>query len=504
MLIETSKFIFNKAKRFFLYFPVIVIFFGYVIGIVTGESLRLSFHYPILSVLIGVVLTLISFFVSRRSLSRLLLLVASVIIGFGNVSCSRVDNENLRIQSQTIPINEEIQVKAVIKEIGYSNGNTNLTIGGLEESFSYFGYAKLKVVGKLKEFTEDDEISLTAVFEIPENYDEFDYVEYLERKEIFLIGEGSDVEKVGNRVGVKNWVGVLRNNIIEKTRKIISEPEASLLLGLTIGYRADFDESFEAALRKTGTTHIIAVSGYNVTLLVAIIVGLSAPLGKRPSSVLGFVFLIFFCFLTGFNIPVVRAALMFFVIWLAKSFGRECSAFLGLSIASLIILLINPFIIWDISFQLSFLSTIGLILGGTFDIFNEYDGFWNFLKDSLLSTLWAFLITLPVIVFNFGSFTILTFFSNLLVLPLVNITTILGIVFIVGVLIHHFVGLGISLLLWPILHLIYKIIDWVSSFPFGIIDLSCNLTQAAMYYILLLFTISFFNARKDLNIRKNG
>jgi ComEC/Rec2-related protein len=210
---------------------------------------------------------------------------------------------------------------------------------------------------------------------------------------------------------------------------------ASLSQGLVLGDDSGFNDEIKKIFQRQGLSHIVAVSGFNITIIILVSAWFSQKLGMSFSWQIWFqlIFTFIFIWLVGFSPSVLRAGAMSYVLILAKSLGRKCHPVRALFIGSLILLSLNPLFLFSVSFQLSFLATLGLLLG--WEILPDWSSlngnFLSKLKSEVFSvvnsTLMASLWTVPVLINTFGFFNPFSSVSNALVLPLIPILMFLNI-----------------------------------------------------------------------------
>ncbi len=244
--------------------------------------------------------------------------------------------------------------------------------------------------------------------------------------------------------------------------QIFPAPESALLSGILLGFDNNIPPDIQAAFRKTGTTHIIAISGFNISILVALFSAFFFRLfGTRKGILATTIALLVYVLLTGASPSVVRAAIMGSLGLFASLLGRRQNGINSLAFVCTIMCIINPFLPWDISFQLSFLSTLGLILfaepmvewarhilarllpshsmGNVAEKIGEY----------VLFTLAALIMTFPVMAYHFHAFSWLSFFTNPLILPVQPAVMILGGLSLLLGMIWLPLGQIVAYLAWP-------------------------------------------------------
>ncbi len=276
-------------------------------------------------------------------------------------------------------------------------------------------------------------------------------------------------------------------NIINQ---LLPEPHAGLLNGILFGTKATLSKDFLDALTKTGTLHIVALSGMNITILGSIIdLTLLRFVSRRISSVLTIMIIIGFVGFVGASASVVRAAIMGCLALLATIFGRQTWSLLSFLLTVGIMLLIKPDWISDLSFQLSALATLGIILfGRTLQVANKnvdpsrqnppagetgfmdssqflLGGFYSLIADDLRITLAAQVFTIPLILFTFHRLSLVSPLTNILIGFIIPPLTALGMV--VALLGWIFLPLGqvVAWISWLMLQYLFWVIQWTAKIP---------------------------------------
>jgi competence protein ComEC len=218
---------------------------------------------------------------------------------------------------------------------------------------------------------------------------------------------------------------IFRDWLTGGIQQSLPEPQASLLLGMLLGARERLPGGFYEALLATGTLHVVVVSGFNITIIINALGKVLAflPLKPRFLVILGVV--VVFVALVGFEAPVVRAAIMGATALLATVLGRQKDALRALVLAAIVMLLLRPSWASSVSFQLSFLASLGLII--IYPLLNKKLPGKNLpLREDLLTTLSAQFLVWPLIAYHFGRVSLISPLANLLVLWTVPPVTILG------------------------------------------------------------------------------
>lgn len=225
--------------------------------------------------------------------------------------------------------------------------------------------------------------------------------------------------------------------------KIMPEPDASFILGILIGERSTLGQDMKDAFAKTGTSHIVALSGYNITIVALAIAWLlgGLHLSARWRLIISACTIAIFVLLVGGGASVVRAAVMGVLALIARERGRIYEMTNALVAAAVIMVFINPYLLrFDLSFQLSFLATLGIILPQKLERWLQWIPEKGEFRQIISATIAAEIFVYPLIVFYFGRVSLIGPLANLLVLPFIPATMLLG--FIVGVLGIVFSPLG--------------------------------------------------------------
>jgi competence protein ComEC len=279
-----------------------------------------------------------------------------------------------------------------------------------------------------------DLLEITAKLETPPELPNFDYRQYLARQGIDSIAYYPEVTVEAAKQGNAAWFAIhrLRRDLSSSLAGALPEPQASLAQGILLGERSTLSQDLKDDLNATSTSHIIALSGYNVTLLAGLIIGAFAWLiGRRRAAFLALAAIAGYTLFTGASPSLVRAAIMGALYLTATLLGRPNSGLVSLLVAAAVMAGLQPDVVRDISFQLSFAATAGLIvlvplLRDRIDEASERLGWMpappgrgiaNALFEIAIVTIAASLATLPLIALHFQRISLIALPANLLVLP---------------------------------------------------------------------------------------
>tara|TARA_B100000508_G_scaffold123897_1_gene106871 strand:- start:3360 stop:4934 length:1575 start_codon:yes stop_codon:yes gene_type:complete len=282
-----------------------------------------------------------------------------------------------------------------------------------------------------------------------------------------------------------------KQHFIEKLDTVITEPAVGLGKGLLLGIKSALGEEIETNFRRSGLTHIVVLSGYNVMLVVAFILFcLSFVLGLRGRVVFGLLGIVAFALIVGLSATVVRASIMAGLVLLAQLYGRRYDVVRALFVAGLMMVLINPYIVlYDIGFQLSFVATLGLVLLlPQFESTVVTETRKLHLKEFFFATLATQIAVLPLLWYHIGEISIVAVLVNVMVLPVVPLA-MFG-TFLAGLagFFSQIVALGFGLLAWVPLQFILLVSQYAAALPFATVLLPeiSALTVGLMYTAMLL------------------
>lgn len=234
---------------------------------------------------------------------------------------------------------------------------------------------------------------------------------------------GAKVGKIGYSAGISTWRFELRGKIATNIQSILPPKEATLVLGTVLGLDT-ISENFREQLVETGTLHVVVVSGQNMMIVSGIFMALAKYIGRRKSLILSLFAISIYAFIAGFEPPVLRAGLMAAFASLALFFGRENNPILSLVLAALMILLVWPKALFEVSFQLTFAATIGIITLGKY--LQEKLRRLDFIGQNAAISTSAYVFTAPLIFWHFSQVTPIAPVANLLVSEAVFPIMVLG------------------------------------------------------------------------------
>lgn len=279
-----------------------------------------------------------------------------------------------------------------------------------------------------------------------------------------------------------------RDAISKKVRSKLSSPHSEILLGMTVGIN-DFSNlpRFYDLLCNAGTVHVVVVSGFNISLVFSLIGKALGSLYRLKNLVIAQIFVLIYALFSGFDPPVVRSFVMGSIVSWGKYYGRDLDALRVLLFSAQVMILINPLYLFSLSFQLSLLSTLGLMIFSKFFEKLTVVLFKRSLED-LTSTLAATVLVWPLISLKFGRVSLISPVVNVLVLWTVSLATVWG-----GALVFFEMIFDVPFVFWyPVFGLIdifVKVCEFFGKMSFSSVQFTLKSNLTYLYYTIVLVLI---------------
>lgn len=230
-----------------------------------------------------------------------------------------------------------------------------------------------------------------------------------------------------------SWVTDTRDWFAERIRQVIPEPEVNLGISYLLGLREDLPSDLNDNLKAVGLAHIVVASGAHLSILVEVARKLFGKISRFAGALFSLLFILFFMAMVGFTPSILRAGIMAILTILFGYVGRKFEPWRIILLTATITLLIDPSFIGELGWLLSFASYAGIMILGPLMIQFLYGGEKvRFVPATILTTLAATLMTLPIIMYYFGSISLISIVANLLILP--TLPYAMGLTFFTGVL----------------------------------------------------------------------
>ena len=500
--------------------PILITSIMYMVGILIGLYLKISV------VQLCIIIGLISFFVYILKINKIIYFFMIIIL-IGN---SYIVFLEKNYEKKYLKIPKEVCIEGTIisnktdKDYKYTY---ILKVDKINESTEFSGIELIINIKKSNiknNITYGNKIKIIGTYEQPKearNYKGFDYKQYLKTKKIYGLVEVSNYSIVNlNNINiVSKFINNTKQQIQNSLLKILDKEEAGLCIGILIGDRENISEQTEENFRKSNLTHLLAVSGSHITYIITTLTTILGNTNRKFSKIFTIFFLIFFMALTDFTPSVMRASIMGILVLIASILYKKSDTINNLSIALFIILIYNPYYIIDTGFLLSFSGTIGII------IFSErltnyikehikiisiskkelnkenvnkfiFNKLILYLINSFSVTISANIFIIPIIAYLFSTISLSFWISNILIAPIMEITTIYSfIIYFISLIcpiFSEFLGIFLNYLLK-----IFLIIAEISSkIPGSQIYIKTpKIITCISYYILIFFLIYVKNSK---------
>jgi len=345
-----------------------------------------------------------------------------------------------------------------------------------------------------------DRILVEGLLETPPIFEEFSYHEYLARQSIHSL-----IRYVPVTLLAENQASPILYHLFAFKRyaqstiaNILSEPQAALLTGILLGVETGIPDDLMGDFSATGTTHIIVISGFNITIVAGVFTRLAQQLfGRRRAFWVASTGVVVYTILVGASAAVVRAALMGLLCLWAWHLGRAAFAPVSLAATAIGMTLWNPYALWDVGFQLSFAATVGLVLYTEplergferalvrFTSAERAQKVVGLINEPLVVTLAAQITATPIMLYHFGRLSLVTLVTNFLILPAQagvmicgGVATLLGLVFLP-------LGRVVGWVAWVFLTYTIDMVQLTARVPFASVAVQMEGWMAWGYYALL-------------------
>ncbi len=357
--------------------------------------------------------------------------------------------------------------------------------------------AKALVVADLyPKFKYGDRLAVSGLLLKPKNFTEpsgkiFDYQSYLAVSGIYyqISRPKMKLLSAGHGNSVVAALFAIKQAFLGNVNTLIPEPHASLLGGLVVGAKHSLGKNLLDDFRRVGVIHIVVLSGYNITIIAYFIERLFSRLRKNLRLILASTGIILFAVMVGASATVIRATIMALLVILARATGRRYDITRALLLAGFLMVLQNPkILVFDSSFQLSFMSTLALIyvsplIEKYFTFVTEKFG----LRSVVVATLATQIFVLPMLLYKMGELSLVALPVNLLILFAIPSTMLFG--FLTGI-----VGFLSTVLAFPFAFIAYALLDYelrvvefFSHLPFA----SVAVSDFPLWFAVLLYLFYF-------------
>lgn len=476
------------------------IFFSIVFGFLTGVFVRsfLSISFSVAVCIAGVlVFTSVLFFYKRSLVS---LSVCFICIG-GLIGIMRYDGTDiLRSQSLSSFVGKSVVIAGrVVDDPDLRASGIRLVILPTEISTpterTIFFDEKNKILirtDQSRAIEYGDTISIRGKLQYPENFEtdtgkEFDYISYLKKDGIFFTLSYGTIESVAPSPtrGIRSRLFALKHKFIKNLSIHIPQPEDMLAGGILFGTRTILSPEWQDAFIRTGTIHIVALSGYNVSIVAEGIMRVFGLfLSVFVSSIAGALAIILFVVMTGASSTAIRAGIMGGLALAARLIGRPYDIARALLVAVSLMVFINPkILVFDVSFQLSVIATLGMIYIAPIISRKLYWIPFVSFREIVSATISAQIAVLPFILWRMGTLSLIALPVNILILPFMPIAMFTSAITSIIGLFSHVIAFPFGFVSYSLIHFILSVIKTASTYSFA----SFTVKTFPLWLVLILY-----------------
>jgi len=364
------------------------------------------------------------------------------------------------------------------------------------------GFGLVNAYGEGREFEYGDMVILECFLKRPAFYynekQNFDYKRYLGNKRIYSILNVKKeffVKKIGKEKGIParfvRKILSLRHKLGSHIEKYLEPPESAILSAVLLGKRRGIPPGLKDLFVKTGTLHILAISGLHVGIIYfalrLILNILRVP--PKVAVILSVLFLAAFTILTGARPSILRSATMFSILAFSELLKRKTGTFGLIGLSAFIILMANPNQVFNAGFILSFVAVLSIV------VISPYVRLFRPVSISLA----AYLGLMPLLAYYFGLISPVVIIANLVVVPLLFLIMGSGLLFITLGFLSEFLAVAFGESAWVLLLLLENSVKVLKKLPFSYFEIDPpRLWMVIAYYIVLCVAIAAFRRVKTI------
>ncbi len=481
---------------------------AWVSGIFLGSLFKLPFW-----VIFTGIIPLFVLVITRRYRKWVIAISLSAIAFFGGTIRYASGLNNDSVSQLQRYFGQEVEVVGVIAndpEVRDKNVHLDLSVAEIK-SDAEWTKVKSKILlyaARNESYRYGDLIKVSGRLNIPDTLDDFDYRGYLANRGIYSVMSYPEIKVLERDKGCITlaWIYSLRGRLAQTLAEILPEPQAALAQGILLGMRGNIPQTLKDDFSHTGTAHILAISGQNLSIIAGILVSIGIWLFGRRHYIyiwlaLGIIWL--YTVLTGLSPPVIRASIMASLFLAAELFGRQRSAVPALALAVAVMIGISTSILRDASFQLSFLAMAGLIfiatplqnlsrraVGNTLGQHGFLPSAANLVLDSLVVTMGALIAVWPVIAYYFNIVSLVAPLTTLLIVPILPGIIIFSVLAAGSGMVFLLLGEIVGWVDWLFLSYFLLVVRVFAGLPISYIYFPyADSTFLIIYYVLLAVTI---------------
>jgi competence protein ComEC len=504
----------------FIKFPIVPILGGFSIGIV----IQYYFQFALLSILLGLTFNTfcflaVYFYVIKKKLNTLFFESVVMLLCLNLGILSNYFNTQINYKSHfSNSILERNLIQGLVTEKLKSTTYYDKFILKAEHINGQNCIGKILLYVPKKQKTKIEVGNKVKAFETPKilqnalNPNQFDYSKYLKNQNVFhqIKIKDTNTISVSTDTNFYYYINLIKSKLLKSYDvNSFKKDNYNLLMALLFGEKTELSKEISTNYTQAGIIHILAISGLHIALIYGIVLWLTKPLlrikkGKLYIFLISLCILWFYAILSGFSASIVRAAVMFSVVALAKILNRQANIYNSLAVSALLLLVYNPNYLFDVGFQLSFAAVLSIVIFQP--LVRKYSYSKNLIilktKELLLISLVAQIGVLPLILYYFGQFPLLFLLANLIAIPLSSLILILGLALIPFNFLLPKVAVYLSVLVNFLIELMNFFTAWIVKFDVFIIkNIAFHEVLVLLLYLLIGKIVYFVYFPKSKNFK---
>lgn len=467
-------------------------FIVYLIGILITVNIS-----SMLCIIVGISTAVISYHVNKKVLANMLIVLFAILsvllVNYNSKSeLTQYLNQSVDIIAEVEAVNS---TKSESQYIGYKVriikiSNLNLS----EHSILYVNKSQNVEINSIIQTT----VNVSELLD-NKNHMLFSYKKSMRAKKIytslFAVSEPKVIEIEYSQLN--KYVNVIKSKIEHIVHKNLNDENASVILSIILGDKSYLDSNYYEDIQKVGLAHLFAVSGLHIGILykALMLIFLLFGINKRVSWVITWSMLWFYGFIIGVPISVLRSLLMFTFLFGADVLYRKYNSINSIVISALIILIMNPFYIFDVGFQLSYIVALSLI------IYNNYIkikiNISNTIVNSFIMYIFIQVFTFPLMTYYFNYITVIGLLYNLVLVPIISGLIVVAFILVaIGFISFYPIIVPLKIMDY-MLNTINYLINCGANLSFtGFKICSMNILQTCFFYIFVAIIIYIFSTKK--------
>ena len=451
--------------------PILRVLIPFIIGIIASTQLEIPIIIAISTSILGIVLHLLT----HRFSSAIIKLSKSYLINiplcFAFIGLGSLYYTIKAPNKLSYDLNENSIAIANIEKVTHKDTYTSLILNTTHILNSEQPNIKLTAWVENNDYSLREGDIISFIFK-PQpiknngNPEEFDYASYMKNKGIIYqtFIKNKEYTKIGHSNNIFTYARATQNLLVDKLLSSSLNPNTKyFFITILLGENAFLDKDTRESFSHAGISHILALSGLHVCIIALIINSLLYPLdyfgNKRIRLILTLLAIIAFAFISGLSISVIRSTLMMGFVILAQILYRKNSSLNALFASALIILISSPTAIYDVGFQLSFLSVfLILILANKFILISPQKRLLHFCNSTLAVSIITAIGTMSLTAFYFNYISFIAIITNFIIIPILPIIIGSGIFYLIILLCGYE-----STIFSEIINSLYNLISLISS-----------------------------------------